>query len=170
MTAGTIAVVPGLAQNVQTRESSQGPIWDRLNLSRAALNMAEARPLVGFGWDRFKAVGTDYFQQADFPFTAELASWCTARTCPTSQSWARGHVALVAQHGPCRVDGPQASRAPGDRSLALRIDRDLSPLPRRLGLRLPVSLRRGRALDVGRHRLRRRTIDDDDESHRRPLG
>jgi putative inorganic carbon (hco3(-)) transporter len=70
MTAGTIAVVPGLGENVQTRESSQGPIWDRLNLSRAALNMAEARPLVGFGWERFKVVGTDYFQQGDFPLTA----------------------------------------------------------------------------------------------------
>jgi putative inorganic carbon (hco3(-)) transporter len=70
MTAGTIAVVPGLGENVQTRESSQGPIWDRLNLSRAALNMAEAMPLVGFGWERFKVVGTDYFQQGDFPLTA----------------------------------------------------------------------------------------------------
>jgi putative inorganic carbon (hco3(-)) transporter len=70
MTAGTIAVVPGLGEKVQARESSKGPIWDRLNLSRAALNMAEARPLVGFGWDRFKAVGTDYFQQGDFPLTA----------------------------------------------------------------------------------------------------
>jgi O-antigen ligase len=70
MTAGTIALVPGLGENVQARESSQGPIWDRLNLSRAALNMAEARPLVGFGWERFKVVGTDYFQQGDFPLTA----------------------------------------------------------------------------------------------------
>jgi putative inorganic carbon (HCO3(-)) transporter len=70
VTAGTITVIPGLASKVQTRESSQGPIWDRLNLSRAALNMAEARPLFGFGWDRFKAVGTEYFQQGDFPLTA----------------------------------------------------------------------------------------------------
>jgi putative inorganic carbon (hco3(-)) transporter len=70
VTAGTITVIPGLADKVQTRESSQGPIWDRLNLSRAALNMAEARPLFGFGWDRFKAVGTDYFEQGDFPLTA----------------------------------------------------------------------------------------------------
>jgi putative inorganic carbon (HCO3(-)) transporter len=70
VTAGTITAIPGLASKVQTRESSQGPIWDRLNLSRAALNMAEARPLFGFGWDRFKAVGTEYFQQGDFPLTA----------------------------------------------------------------------------------------------------
>jgi O-antigen ligase len=70
MTAGTIAVVPGLGEKVRTREGSQGPIWDRLNLSRAALNMAEARPLVGFGWERFRAVGTDYFQQGEFPLTA----------------------------------------------------------------------------------------------------
>jgi O-antigen ligase len=70
VTAGTIAVVPGLATKVQTRESSQGPIWDRLNLSRAALNMAKARPLIGFGWNRFGSVGTDYFEQGDFPLTA----------------------------------------------------------------------------------------------------
>ena len=70
VTAGTIAIVPGLAPKVQARESSQGPIWDRLNLSRAALNMAEARPLIGFGWDRFGSVGTDYFEQGDFPLTA----------------------------------------------------------------------------------------------------
>jgi putative inorganic carbon (HCO3(-)) transporter len=70
LTAGTITAVPGLSSKVQSRESSQGPIWDRLNLSRAALNMAEARPLFGFGWTRFKAVGTDYFEQGDFPLTA----------------------------------------------------------------------------------------------------
>ena len=68
--AASIAVIPGLAGKVQARESQQGPVWDRLNLSRAALNMAEARPLFGFGWDRFTAVGTDYFRQGDYPLTA----------------------------------------------------------------------------------------------------
>jgi putative inorganic carbon (HCO3(-)) transporter len=70
LTAGTITAVPGLSSKVQNRESSQGPIYDRLNLSRAALNMAEARPLFGFGWSRFKAVGTEYFEQGDYPLTA----------------------------------------------------------------------------------------------------
>lgn len=66
----TIAVVPGLSSKVQARESQQGPIYDRLNLNRAALTMLEARPLFGFGWNRFIAVGTDYFRQGDYPLTA----------------------------------------------------------------------------------------------------
>jgi O-antigen ligase len=70
MTGATLAAVPGLRQKALVRESQRGPIYDRLNLNRAALNMAEARPLTGFGWDRFKDVGTDYFQIGDYPFTA----------------------------------------------------------------------------------------------------
>ncbi len=70
VTATSLVVVPGLAARAQTRESQQQPIWDRRNLSRAALNMVEARPLFGFGWDSFTKVGTDYFQQGDYPLTA----------------------------------------------------------------------------------------------------
>jgi putative inorganic carbon (hco3(-)) transporter len=78
LVAGAAAVVaislvalPGLYAKAQARESQQGPIWDRINLSRAALNMVDARPLFGFGWNRFDAVGTDYFQQSDdIPLTS----------------------------------------------------------------------------------------------------
>jgi len=70
ITATSLAAIPGLAERAQTRESQRGPIYDRLNLSRAALNMVEARPLTGFGWNRFTTVGTDYFQQGDYPLTA----------------------------------------------------------------------------------------------------
>jgi len=70
MTGATLAAVPGLKQKTLARESQRGPIYDRLNLNRAALNMVEARPLTGFGWDRFKDVGTDYFQIGDYPLTA----------------------------------------------------------------------------------------------------
>jgi O-antigen ligase len=66
----TIVFVPGLSDKVHARESQKGPIYDRLNLNRAAVNMLEARPLFGFGWNRFTAVGTDYFRQGDFPLTA----------------------------------------------------------------------------------------------------
>ena len=55
---------------MHARESQKGPIYDRLNLNRAAVNMLDARPLFGFGWNRFTAVGTDYFRQGDFPLTA----------------------------------------------------------------------------------------------------
>jgi O-antigen ligase len=71
ITAGSLAVVPGLAERANERRTQQGPIWDRLNLNRAALNMAEARPLFGFGWGSFKTKGVNYFQQAStFPLTA----------------------------------------------------------------------------------------------------
>jgi putative inorganic carbon (hco3(-)) transporter len=70
VTVATVATVPGLETKVLARESQRGPIYDRLNLNRAALNMVEARPLTGFGWDRFKDVGTNYFQIGDFPLTA----------------------------------------------------------------------------------------------------
>jgi putative inorganic carbon (HCO3(-)) transporter len=68
--SATIASVPGLADKVRARESQQSTIYDRLNLNRAAINMLAARPLFGFGWDRFKDVGTDYFEQGDYPLTA----------------------------------------------------------------------------------------------------
>jgi O-antigen ligase len=69
-TAVTIAVIPGLSAQVQARESQRGPIYDRLNLNRTALTMLEARPLFGFGWDRFPDYGRDYFRITDIPVTA----------------------------------------------------------------------------------------------------
>jgi putative inorganic carbon (hco3(-)) transporter len=74
VTTTAVAVIPGLSEEVHARQSQQGPIWDRLNLSRAALNMVSARPLVGFGWDRFRDVGTDYFQLGDYPLTAGVGT------------------------------------------------------------------------------------------------
>ena len=45
-----LLLVPGLSAKVQSRASDQGPVWDRENLTVAALNMISARPLIGFGW------------------------------------------------------------------------------------------------------------------------
>jgi putative inorganic carbon (hco3(-)) transporter len=71
ITAGTLAAVPGLATKASERRSQQDTVWDRLNLDRAALNMAEARPLFGFGWGSFKTEGVNYFEQADtYPLSA----------------------------------------------------------------------------------------------------
>jgi O-antigen ligase len=69
-----VAVIPGLDAQVSARESQQGPIWDRLNLSRAALNMLEAKPLLGFGWNKFQDVGTEYFELGDYPLTAGVGT------------------------------------------------------------------------------------------------
>jgi putative inorganic carbon (hco3(-)) transporter len=66
-----IFLVPGLSAKVQSRASDQEPVWDRQNLTVAALNMISARPLTGFGWDRFQADSGPYFRQSlDYPLTA----------------------------------------------------------------------------------------------------
>ena len=71
ITAGSLALIPGLAERAQERRSQEGTIWDRLNLDRAALNMVEERPLFGFGWGSFKTQGIDHFEQAaTYPLTA----------------------------------------------------------------------------------------------------
>lgn len=69
--AGSLAVIPGLSALVSERINDEGTVWDRKNLNRAAINMVEAKPLIGFGWDRFTTYSADYFEQAaDYPLTA----------------------------------------------------------------------------------------------------
>jgi putative inorganic carbon (hco3(-)) transporter len=66
-----LLLVPGLSAKVQSRASDQNPVWDRENLTVAALNMIAARPLLGFGWDRFQADSGPYFlQNLNYPLTA----------------------------------------------------------------------------------------------------
>jgi putative inorganic carbon (HCO3(-)) transporter len=69
--ASAVALIPELANRVDTRANEQGTVWDRQNLARAAVNMIEARPLLGFGWDGFTENSRGYFEQAaDYPLTA----------------------------------------------------------------------------------------------------
>jgi O-antigen ligase len=66
-----LVLVPGLSAKVQSRATDQGPVWDRENLTVAAVNMIAARPLLGFGWSRFTQASGPYFRQSpDFPLTA----------------------------------------------------------------------------------------------------
>lgn len=66
-----LVLIPGLSAKVQSRASEQGPIWDRENLTVAALNMVSARPLLGFGWSRFQQSSGPYFRQSqNYPLTA----------------------------------------------------------------------------------------------------
>jgi putative inorganic carbon (HCO3(-)) transporter len=72
---GPIALSPSLRSRVLARYGQIGTVWDRENLTVAAVNMIRARPLTGFGWDRFQAQSTDYFRQSDnYPLTATTAS------------------------------------------------------------------------------------------------
>jgi putative inorganic carbon (HCO3(-)) transporter len=69
--AVALAVVPGLSATVHDRLHNNMTIWDRQNLTRAGINMVEAKPLFGFGWSRFASESQDYFEQAfDYPLTA----------------------------------------------------------------------------------------------------
>ena len=68
ITAMSMAAIPGLATKVVDASNRRAHL-DRYNLSRAALNMAEERPLLGFGWNRFADVGTEYFELGDYPLT-----------------------------------------------------------------------------------------------------
>lgn len=69
--AALLIFVPGLAGDAEDRRSNQIPIWDRLNLNSAAVNMVEDRPLLGSGWSTFTRESAPYFEQADdYPLTA----------------------------------------------------------------------------------------------------
>jgi O-antigen ligase len=69
--AASLILIPGLSHNARQRAENSSTVWDRKNLARAAINMVEAKPLFGFGWNRFTSDSRDYFQQAfDYPLTA----------------------------------------------------------------------------------------------------
>ena len=67
----SITSIPGLGSSVSARLSQASSIYDRENLAEAALNMIKARPLTGFGWQRFQDDSLLYFRQSQsFPLTA----------------------------------------------------------------------------------------------------
>jgi O-antigen ligase len=69
-----LVLIPGLSRTAQERANNSRTLWDRKNLATAAVNMVEAKPLFGFGWNRFTSDSPDYFQQAfDYPLTATTA-------------------------------------------------------------------------------------------------
>lgn len=69
--AAALFVVPGLRGKTEDRAADKGPVWDRRNLTTAALNMVEERPIAGWGWASFKEHSQPYFRIAEtFPLTA----------------------------------------------------------------------------------------------------
>ena len=65
-----LTLVPGLAESVGERAGSQRPVWDRYNSNIAALNIVQAEPLTGVGWQRFTEVSDAWTRQAaDYPVT-----------------------------------------------------------------------------------------------------
>jgi putative inorganic carbon (hco3(-)) transporter len=63
-------LLPGLRAQTSQRLGDHQTEWDRLNLNKAAENMIQARPLLGFGFGTFREQSSDYFQQnPNFPLT-----------------------------------------------------------------------------------------------------
>jgi putative inorganic carbon (hco3(-)) transporter len=70
LAVGALVAIPGLSGEAQKRSDELGPVWDRLNTDAAAVRMAEARPLTGFGWYTFEKTGPEYLRQAaGYPLT-----------------------------------------------------------------------------------------------------
>ena len=53
MTVIALAAVPGFAGSVHSRTHDDSSLWVRKNVARAAVNMIDAKPLLGFGWNGF---------------------------------------------------------------------------------------------------------------------
>ncbi|MBV9465865.1 MAG: O-antigen ligase family protein [Solirubrobacterales bacterium] len=136
----TVALVsiPGLASSVQQRTSTDATVWPRYNLNNAAVNMAEAHPLFGVGWDRFTAVADHYYQLGKtYPLVTSTAVhnvylsnlaelgligvtlWLAAlvlglggalfrRAPPELRRWQYGLTAIVIEWAVCASFGPLA--------------------------------------------------------------
>jgi putative inorganic carbon (hco3(-)) transporter len=69
--AGAVLLVsPSVIGHASERAADQRSVWDRQNQTAAGLRMIAARPLFGFGWDRYKQESINYFRQAStYPMT-----------------------------------------------------------------------------------------------------
>lgn len=61
----SLAAIPGFSSSLSGRTHDDSSIWVRKNVARAAVNMINSRPLLGFGWNNFQKDSLDYFRQAD---------------------------------------------------------------------------------------------------------
>jgi putative inorganic carbon (HCO3(-)) transporter len=57
-------LVPGINSTANSRINAIYPVWDRQNQTAAALNMIQAKPLFGFGWDNYANTADPYFRLA----------------------------------------------------------------------------------------------------------
>ena len=58
-----LTVSPVISQRTSERANSQQSVWERQNMTSAGLRMVEAKPLFGFGWDRYEKDSLGYFRQ-----------------------------------------------------------------------------------------------------------
>jgi putative inorganic carbon (hco3(-)) transporter len=71
LVAGALVAIPGLSERATARAGNQRTVWERKNLNRAAFNMIEERPLLGFGWNQFTRQSATHFELGeDYPLVA----------------------------------------------------------------------------------------------------
>jgi O-antigen ligase len=74
LVGGVLVGSSTLSSKATSRVNDHRSIWDRKNQTAAGLRMIEARPLLGFGVDRYKSDSLDYFREAeDYPMTGRVA-------------------------------------------------------------------------------------------------
>jgi O-antigen ligase len=67
---GVFAISPAISQKASERATYKQSLWDRQNQTAAGLRMIEAKPLFGFGLDRYRSESVDYFRQpSDYPMS-----------------------------------------------------------------------------------------------------
>ena len=73
---GAFAVIPGLATEARHRQNDQSPIYERENTNAAGLRMLQAKPILGFGWDRGNQNMASYFElNPNIPLTGARAGF-----------------------------------------------------------------------------------------------
>jgi O-antigen ligase len=66
-----LVLVPGLSEKVSERAGDKQTVWDRENMYATAERMIAARPLFGFGWNRYLDNNASYIRQSEtYPLTA----------------------------------------------------------------------------------------------------
>jgi len=68
-------VSPALSQRASGRAADQRSVWDRQNQLAAGARMVEAKPLFGFGFNRYREEAEEFFRQpANYPMVGYYAN------------------------------------------------------------------------------------------------
>jgi len=80
---GALAVSSTLSSSAGERANDQRSVWDRETQISAGLRMVEAKPLLGFGWNRYGSDSGDYFRQ---PFTYPMSGYLPGSLIGTAET------------------------------------------------------------------------------------
>jgi O-antigen ligase len=70
-----LIVSPALSERASGRAADQRSVWDRRNQLGAGLRMVEAKPLFGFGFNRYREEAEEFFRQpATYPMVGYYAN------------------------------------------------------------------------------------------------